>query len=95
MNRIAGTDQVEIFEEFRVIELFLKREGGARETGDEDDGRFCGVAGSVSPNFSTILGLHKLSEGWHDREGIQMLLGKWGRETEKNTWELRSQRGIL
>lgn len=65
MNRIAGTDEVEVFEQFGIIKLFLERQGGTRKTGDEDDGRFFRVAGSMSPNVSTVLGLHELSEGWH------------------------------
>lgn len=67
-NRIAGTDKVEVLEEFRVIELFLKCQSGARETGDEDDGRFGGITGGMSPNFGTVLGLYELSEGWHNEE---------------------------
>lgn len=71
MSRIAGTDEVKVFYEFGIIELFLKRQSGARETGDEDDSRFGRVASSVGPDFSTVLGLHELSEGWH-RGGIQI-----------------------
>ena len=61
MNRIAGTNKVEVLEEFGVIKLFLKCKGGARETRDEDNGRFGRVASSMSPNFGTVLRLDELS----------------------------------
>ena len=85
MDRIAGTDEVQVFEQFWIIELFLKRQSGARETGDEYDGRFGRVSGSMSPNFSTVLGLHELSEGWHGEE-IRILLDRRGRERGREEW---------
>jgi len=68
MSTRVVTDEVEVFEEFAIIELFLKCQSGTRETGDEDHGRFSRVAGSVCPNFSTVLGLYELSEGSHGED---------------------------
>ena len=76
MRRIAGTDKVEVFEEFTVVELFLKRQSGARETGNENDGWFGRVASSVSPDPGTVLRLYELSKGWHGEES-RILLDKW------------------
>ena len=39
-----------------VNPLFTKNERGARETGDEHDGRFGGVAGRLCPNLGTVRG---------------------------------------
>jgi hypothetical protein len=72
-HHITETDKVKVLEEFGIIELFLKCQSGARETGDEDDCRFGRVTSSMGPDLGTVLGLHELSEGWHDEES-QMLV---------------------
>jgi len=74
MNRVTGTDEVKVLEEFGVVKLFLKRQSGARETGDKDDGRFGRVSGSMRPDLSAVLRMHELPEKWHD-EGMQTLMG--------------------
>ena len=74
MNRMTGTDEVKILEELGIIELFLKRQSGTRETGDKDDGRFGWVTGSMRPDLSAVLRLHELSERGHDKE-IQGSIG--------------------
>ena len=63
-----GTDEIEVLEELGIVELFLKRKSGARETGDKDDSWLGRIARRVRPDPSTVLGLHKLSERGH--EGI-------------------------
>jgi hypothetical protein len=63
---VRGTDKVEALEELGIVELFLKRKSGARETGDEDDRWLGRVARSVGPDPSAVLGLHKLSERGHE-----------------------------
>ena len=40
----------------RVHPLFIENERGARETGDEHDGRFGRVAGRLCPNLGTVRG---------------------------------------
>ena len=74
MSGVTGAYKVEVLEELGIVELFLKRKSGARETGDEDNGRFGRVACSVGPDLSAVLGPHKLSERGHE-EGIQALTG--------------------
>jgi hypothetical protein len=69
-DRIAGTNKVEALQKFGIIELFLKCQSGTGEPGDEDNGRFGRVASSMSPNSGTVLGLNKLSEGWHDEDVV-------------------------
>jgi len=66
MNRVIGTDEVKVLEEFGIVELFLKRQSGAREAGDKDDGRFGRVASSMGPDLSAVLRMHELSERGHD-----------------------------
>ena len=73
MGRVTGTNEVEVVEEFGIVELFLKRQSGARETGDKDDGRFGRVTGSMSPDLSTVFGLHELAERGHTA-GIRVLM---------------------
>jgi len=84
-NHVTGTDEIKALEEFGIVELFLKRQSGARETGDKDD-RWSGrVTGSMGPDPSTILGPHEPSERGHDEE-IQALVtrGKLiGRRAER------------
>ena len=84
MNRATETDEVKILKEFGIVELFLKRQSGARETGDKDDRWFGRVTGSMGPDLSTVLGLHELSERRHDEE-IQALStdGLMWRRTER------------
>ena len=71
-NRVTATDEVKVLEEFGIIELFLKRQSGTRETGDKDDGWFGRVTGSMGPDLGTVLGPHELSERGHN-EGIRVL----------------------
>ena len=40
----------------RALPLFLKSERGARETGDEHDGRFGRVTSRLCPNVGTVCG---------------------------------------
>ena len=40
----------------RVYPLFIKSEGGARETGDEHDDRFGRVTGRLCPNLGAVRG---------------------------------------
>ena len=82
-NCVTRTDEVKVLEEFGIFELFLKRQSGARETGDKDDRWFGGITGRMGPDLSTVLGLHELSERGHD-EDIQALStdGLIGRRTE-------------
>ena len=68
-NRVTETDEVKVLEEFWILELFLKRQSGARETGDKDDGRFGRVAGTMGPDLCAVLGLNELPERWHG-EGV-------------------------
>ena len=66
------TDEVKVLEEFGIIELFLKRQSGTRETGDKDDGWFGRVTSSMGPDLGTVLGPYELSERGHN-EGIRVL----------------------
>ena len=68
LDRVTETDEVKVLEEFGIVELFLKRQSGARKTGDKDDGWFCGVAGSMGPDLSTVLRLHELPERGHGKK---------------------------
>lgn len=54
-NRVAATDEVKAIKELGIVELFLKCQGGTRETGDKDDGRLGGVAGSMGPDLGPVL----------------------------------------
>ena len=69
---MTETDEVKVLKQFGIIELLLKRQSGAGETGDKDDGRLDRIASSVGPDLGTILGPHELSERWHGEE-IQVL----------------------
>lgn len=71
---VTETDEVKVFEKFGIIELFLERESGTRETGDKNDGRFGRITGSMSPDLSTVLRPYGLSERGHD-EVIQVPMG--------------------
>ena len=75
-NHVTRTDEMKVLEEFGIVELFLKRQSGARETGDKDDRWFGGVTGSMGPDPSTILGPHELSERGHDEEIQALVTGK-------------------
>jgi len=82
---VTETDEVKVLEEFGIVELFLKRQSSARETGDKDDRWLGRVTGSMGPDLSTVLGPHKVSERGHDEE-IQVLNadGLMGRGTERS-----------
>jgi len=82
-NHVTGADEIKAFEEFGIVELFLKRQGGARETGDKDDRWLGRVTGSMGPDPSTILGPHELSERGHDEEIQALVTGElMGRRAE-------------
>jgi hypothetical protein len=87
-NGVTETDEVKVLEEFGIIELFLKRQSGARETGDKDDRWFGGVTGSMGPDLGTVLGPHEVSERGHDKEilvpSANRLLVLVGRERERS-----------
>lgn len=80
MSGVRATDKVEVFEKGGIVELFLKRKGSARETGDKDDGGLGRIACSMGPDLSAVLGLDKVSERGHEERVFSY--GEKGRRDE-------------